>query len=98
MNKVPFTMDANEMASRIRTVSEAIKHVLLHMYLIRLRHDKHRAYDYVICSADNIAKAMAYAMYRFNAEDIISVSEYNEENDLDVTLSGRYVKVHNMEL
>lgn len=97
MRKVPFPMDANEMASRI--VSETIRiHVLLHMYLIRLRHDKHRAYDYVICSADNIAKAMAYAMYRFNAEDIISVSEYNEENDLGITLSGRYVKVHNMEL
>ena len=97
MNKVPFTMDANEMASRMMSV-EAIKRALLHMYLIRLRHDKHRAYDYVICSADNIAKAMAYAMYRFNAEDIISVSEYNEENDLDVTLSGRYVKVRNVEL
>ena len=97
MNKVLFTMDAKEMASRMMSI-EAIRHALLHTYLIRLRHDKHRAYDYVICSADNIAKAMAYAMYRFNAEDIISVSEYNEENDLDVTLSGRYVKVHNMEL
>jgi len=41
---------------------------------------------------------MAYAMCRFNTEDIISVSEYNEENDLDVTLSGRYVKVRNVEL
>jgi hypothetical protein len=96
MNKVPFPMDAEEMASRI--VSEAIKRALLRMYLIRLRHDKHRAYDYVICSAANIAKAMAYAMCRFNTEDIISVSEYNEENDLDVTLSGRYVKVRNVEL